>query len=171
MFAMKSILKLNAISDQYKHVTDELKQVKAAMQSGDNTLSAAPRLTLTTFKCKAFLPLKTIGELHAFEATFNDAVLADVTAYLMSIGGNSEERCIAGAAAAVYALELQIATTWKGKKSADGWAKDPLDSTELPYIIADVVRSAYPHRTTAHLIRAFRAYMLHGSDRAKKSKI
>lgn len=164
----KSLFKSYSISEQYEHVTAELKQIKEIMRSGENTLSTTQ---LITFNCKSFFPLKSITELYAFEATLSDpAILEDATAYVMSIGGSNEERLIAAAASAVYALELQIATTWKGKKSPDGWAKHPLDTTKLPYIIADVARTAYPQRTTADFIRMFRKYMLHGSDRAKKQQ-
>lgn len=166
---LQPVFKLYAIPEQYQHVTAELKQIKEAMRSGDNTL---PAVQLITFTCKKFLPLKSITELYAFEDTLSDpAILEDFTTFVMSIGGSNEEKLIAAAASAVYALELQIATTWKGKKSPDGWAKHPLDTTKLPYIIADVARTSYPHRTTAEFIRMFRMYMLHASDRAKKHNL
>lgn len=155
---------LRNVTDQLNTVTSELRKVKVALR---NVSEPEDTPKMISFKCAENLPLKTYEDLIMFED------LADVDEFkrfLLTIGGNSVQRMLANLVAAVYSTDLQVSTTWKGKRSPSGeWSKPPISTTKSPRIIAEVCLASYPRQTMADVLTMFKNYMMHALDRQKKA--
>lgn len=148
---------------QLNLVTAELRKVKVALRNGDFSKDLAEAVT---HECKYILPAKTYEDLLSFENTLN---VEDFKRYLMTIGGRSVQRMVSNLVTAVYTLELQTATTWKGIRAPNGqWTKSPLCSTKTPKIIAEVCLAYFPRQTLADVLSVFQRHMMHAMDRQRK---
>lgn len=155
---MKELLEQNAT------IIGELKKIKVCMRS---TEKSGETVMISSYKCKSSLPLKSYIEILDFEKTMD---LEDVQKYIISIGGNTLQRMIANIVEVVYSIDVQVQTTWKGKRSSTGgWSKYPMNETKLPQIIIEICHAAFQRCSNAEVVAAFQKYMMHGTDRMRKT--
>lgn len=156
---------LRELVEQDKLIASELRKIKVCVRTADN--NSAKKGDNMSYKCKASLPLKSYFELLEFEQTMDKD---DVRKFVLSVGGNTLSRMIANIVEAVYSIELQVATTWKGKKNpTGGWAKFPMQTTQLPTIIVEVCHGAFQRCSMAEVKESLQKYLAHGTDRMRKS--
>lgn len=156
-------IELRSVKAQLNNVTSELRKVKVALRGVDAPL---PVQSVAEQNIQKSLPISSYEDLLLFESTLNRA---EFTEFLAKIGGKTVQKMLANLVSAVYSSELQVATTWKGRRAADGsWAKDPLGTAATPLIIASVVQSAYPKNTTDDVLTMLQKHLQHVTDRAKR---
>lgn len=123
--------KLSSVTAQLNIVTNELRKVQVALRNV-NEPEKLPKII--TFDCTEMLPLKNYDDLLTFEKNVD---LEDFKLYLFTIGGQNLQRMVANLVAAVYSVDLQVSTTWKGMRSPIGdWSKPPTHTTMSPKVIA-----------------------------------
>lgn len=117
----------------------ETKRLKVEMQSRD--ADRIPTLATDAHKCKAYLPVRTFGELVEFEDTMDEK---DVVFYMSTVGGITASKMVANLVNSMYSLNLQTMMTWKGIKAEApdvGFSKHPLENTKIPFLIAGMLQN------------------------------
>lgn len=135
------MLRMKIPIDQIDKLTNEVKKLKVSVRAFPVPESTQ---TSTIFRCKEFLPLATYDDLVHFEANIMDEPnKSDFVAFLRTVGGHSMEKMVANLVQAVYSVELQASTTWKGVKTPQGWAKRPIGTTKCPEMISGKKKGFY----------------------------
>lgn len=156
-------VELCLVKTQLNIVSSELRKVKVALRGVDAPL---PVQSVVEQKFGQVLPINTYDELMTFESTMDRA---EVSEFLGRIGGKTAQKMIANLASAVFTSDLQVATTWKGKRAQDGgWAKPPLMTAATPSMIVSVVQTAFPKNTMDEVLTMLQKYLQHATDRARK---
>lgn len=161
----ESISLLSArIDDQNTHInslTSELRKVKVALRG----IHAPSSIPIVTDNMKS-LPIATYADILVFEQNLDRDELFQ---YLLSISGKCMQKMVANLVAAVWTPQLQAATTWKGKRAADGTVlKHPLCATKMPFVIVDAVLSTFKHYTKDDVLTTMQRHLHHALDRLKK---
>lgn len=156
-------IQLRSINAQLMDVTSELQKVKVALREVNAPLEI---MSVAQQKIQESLPINSYADLMLFECSLDRA---ELSIFLSRIGGKTISKMVANIVSTMYTPELQVTTTWKGKRAADGsWAKAPMRAASTPHIIVSVIQAAFPYKTNDDVLRMLQSHLQHAMDRARK---
>lgn len=158
-------IELRSVKAQLINVTSELQKVKVVLR-GVHAPEPVAIQSAAQQKIQELLPIKSYADLMKFESSLDRE---EFKIFLSKIGGKTVSKMVSNIVSEIYTPELQVATTWKGKRAADGtWAKDPLGVASTPHIIMSVIQAAFPKNTNDEVMRNLQSHLQHATDRVRK---